>query len=142
MAEQTLPVISSAGAAGTPAAASGPRAFKLPARELAVTSATSKLAGALGFVGIAAVALLTLLVLARQRELILLREQVAHALALEAHQRPLLATVPGSIAAPEPAQTIYQARKRWRRGILATGAVAIVGICVALAVHFLPVIFG
>lgn len=44
--------------------------------------------------------------------------------------------------APEPAPTIYHARKGRRRGILAAGSVAIVGIIVALAAHFLPVTFG
>ena len=42
-------------------------------------------------------ALLALLVLARRRELSLLREQVAQAMALEARQRPLLAAASGAV---------------------------------------------
>jgi polyisoprenyl-teichoic acid--peptidoglycan teichoic acid transferase len=88
MAEQTLPVVSP-GASGARASAATPslRNFKLPPRELAATSPTAKLEAALGFLGLAAVALLALLLLSRRRELILLREQVAHALDLEARQR-------------------------------------------------------
>jgi hypothetical protein len=48
---------------------------------------TAKLEAALGFLGLAAVALLALLLLFRRRELILLREQIAQALVLEARQR-------------------------------------------------------
>jgi len=68
-------------------------------------------------------------VFARQRELNVLREQVAQALALEARQRPLFAAaaipnaVPAQAGAPpaspaqaeaRPAPTIYRARRRWR----------------------------
>jgi len=88
-------------------------------------------------------------VLSRRRELILLRDQVAQAMALEARQRPLLATAAGaatsataasaaaSIPAPEPARTIYRARKRWRRGVLAAAGVLIAALLAVLAVHFL-----
>jgi hypothetical protein len=88
MAEQTLPVVSPrpTGTQAT-AAISTPRGFKLPPRALAATSLTAKLAAALGFLGLGAVALLALLLLSRRRELILLREQVAQAIALEARQR-------------------------------------------------------
>jgi LCP family protein required for cell wall assembly len=93
MAEQTVPVISpGAGGAQVTPAIPTLRGFKVPPREIATTSLASRLAVALGFVSLAVVALLALLVLTRRRELILLREQVAQAMALEARQRPLLAT--------------------------------------------------
>jgi LCP family protein required for cell wall assembly len=93
MAEQTVPVdgVRSEAAQATGAIPSV-RSVKLPARTLAGTSIGAKLAAALGFLGLAVVALLALFVLVRRRELIRLREQVAHALALEAGQRTLLAT--------------------------------------------------
>jgi LCP family protein required for cell wall assembly len=137
MAEQTLPVISPG--ASSPAANLSVRAVSLPPRELAATSLASKLEAALGFVGLAAVALLALLVLSRRRELDLLREQVAQALLLEARQRPLLATVSTAASLPAPgppAPTIYRTPRRWRRGILAGGGVAIAGLLAILAVHF------
>ena len=93
-----------------------------------------------------AVALLTLLVLYRRRELTLLREQIAQAMALESRQRPLLATagahavVPAGEPAPgtgELAPTIYRARRTWRRGALAVAAgVPVVAIIALAAVHF------
>jgi polyisoprenyl-teichoic acid--peptidoglycan teichoic acid transferase len=93
MAEQTLPVISArSNSAHAPPAIASLRNFKLPPRDLATTSLASKLEAALGFVGLAVVALLALLVLARRRELIVLREQIAHAMMLEARQRPLHST--------------------------------------------------
>jgi LCP family protein required for cell wall assembly len=142
MAEQTLPVISrGAGNAHATATIASLRNFKLPPRVLAATSLAAKLAAALGFAGLIAVAVLGLLVLARRRELILLREQVAHAMILEARLRPLIADA--RIPAPAaPATTIYRAPKRFSRGILAAGAVALVGIVFVLAMHFLPVIFS
>jgi LCP family protein required for cell wall assembly len=157
IAAQTLPVISvrSNSAQSSPSIASL-RNFKLPPRALAGTSLTSKLEAALGFVGLGAVALLALLVLARRRELILLREQVAHALILEARQRPLLATATTSAGAPisapgstpvlappaptlasGPAPTIYRAKRRWRGGLLVAAAVVIALVLVALAVYLL-----
>jgi LCP family protein required for cell wall assembly len=88
MAEQTLPVVSLRPAdAQATAAVPILHGFKLPPRALAATSLTAKLAAALGFLGLGAVALLALLLLSRRRELILLREQVAQAIALEARQR-------------------------------------------------------
>jgi hypothetical protein len=65
---------------------------------------------------------------------ILLREQVAQALSIEARQRPLLATV-GSIPQPASASTVYHVRKRWHKGLLAAAAVPLVGVFVAFAVH-------
>jgi LCP family protein required for cell wall assembly len=143
IARYTRPVIGST--VPVRVASTSPHGLALPPPGIAATSLTAKLEAALGFVGLATVALLAMFVLSRRRELILLREQVAQALALEARQRPLLATTAGSSAAvpePEPAFTIYHAGKGWRRGVLVAGAVALVGILVALAVHFLPVILG
>jgi LCP family protein required for cell wall assembly len=150
MAEQTLPVISS-GRSSAAAVQTFPTLHDvgLPPREVAATSLGAKLAAALGFVGLGVVALLTLVVLLRRRELNLLREQVAHAMALEARQRPLLATgvgaaavvgtvgVAGAAAAvagatvAEPAPTIYRARRRWRTGVLAVGGATITALVVA-----------
>jgi LCP family protein required for cell wall assembly len=88
MAEQTLPVISARSNSAQPTSAiANLRNVKLPPRVLAATSLASKLEAVLGFAGLIAVALLSLLLLARQRELILLREQVAQAMILEARQR-------------------------------------------------------
>jgi polyisoprenyl-teichoic acid--peptidoglycan teichoic acid transferase len=100
MAEQTLPV-DSAHPASVPASAAIPaRSVKLPPREIDATSLTAKIEAALGFVGLALVALLGLFVLSRRRELVRLREQVAQALVLEARQRGLQAQHP---AQPHPA---------------------------------------
>jgi hypothetical protein len=75
----------------------------------------------------------------RQRELNLLRERVAHAMDLEARLRPRLAAVAGGIPRPERSPpTVYRTPKGPRRGVLAAGAVPIVGILLALAFHFLP----
>jgi polyisoprenyl-teichoic acid--peptidoglycan teichoic acid transferase len=139
MAEQTQPVISP-GADGGHGSSAIPslRDFRLPPREPAGSSLTSELEAALGILGLGAVVVLALLVLARQRELILLREQVAHALALEASQRPVLATaaIAAPAAAAPTAPTVYTARKRLRRGALAAATVPIAGILTILAVHF------
>ncbi|MGD0454883.1 MAG: LCP family protein [Solirubrobacteraceae bacterium] len=91
MAEQTLPVISTrtSSAAAAAAALAAPREVKLPPRDSATASLDEKLAAALGCVGLAVVALLALIVVSRQRELKRLREQVAHAMALEARRRLL-----------------------------------------------------
>ncbi len=92
IAEQTLPVDSAPpNSAQTTGTIPTPSNVKLPPRELDATSLAAKVEAALGFVGLAVVALLALLVLSRRRELALLREQVAHAMALEARQRALLA---------------------------------------------------
>jgi LCP family protein required for cell wall assembly len=97
MAEQTLPVISADSvSAAAPAAIPTARSVKLPPRAIGATSTASKLAAALGLIGLGAVILLAALVLIRRRELIRLREQVAQAMALEARQRPLLAADAGA----------------------------------------------
>lgn len=110
MAAQTVPVISPSHAP-VAAVAPGASSLKLPPRPTTATSSrTSKLEAALGLLGLLAVAGLTLFVLWRQRELMRLHEQVARAMALEAHQRTLLATnadagstADAGIPAPEPA---------------------------------------
>ncbi|MGA2321797.1 MAG: LytR C-terminal domain-containing protein [Solirubrobacteraceae bacterium] len=136
MAEQTRPVISPRpDSPRVTAALPTLQDLKLPPRALVATSLTSKLAAALGLVGLAAVALLALLVLSRRRELILLREQIAQAMTLEARQRPLLATG-ASIPVPEPAPAIHHAQKGRRRAILAATGVSIAGLLAVLAVHF------
>jgi LCP family protein required for cell wall assembly len=151
IAEQTLPVISvHTGASSVTSTIPTLHNFKLPPREFASTSLSAKLGAALGFVGLAVVALLALLVIFRRRELILLREQIAQAMAIEARQRPLLATGLGAAGAagmptaqPSPsapaAPTIYHARKRWRRGILIAVAVALVVLLALLATYLLHV---
>jgi polyisoprenyl-teichoic acid--peptidoglycan teichoic acid transferase len=137
LAEQTLPVISSSGAAG---ASPSLRGISLPPRPAPpATSLASKLAAAFGLVSVAALALLALLLFSRRRELSVLREQVAQALYLEARQRPLLAAASAAASSPqqERAPTIYLARRRVRKGILLAAAVPVVAIAVVLAVHFL-----
>jgi polyisoprenyl-teichoic acid--peptidoglycan teichoic acid transferase len=89
MAEQTLPVIG-AGTPGTdsaPAPSATSHEVKLPARALAATNLLAKLEAALGLIAFAVVALLGLVLIYRRRELIVLREQVAAALAHEAGLR-------------------------------------------------------
>jgi LCP family protein required for cell wall assembly len=148
MAEQTLPVIATGRTAAvttTPA----PHSVKLPPREFAATSLAAKLGAVLGFIGLGIVALLGLVVLLRRRELNQLREQVAHAIALEARQRPLLASgaaTAGVVANPvrpdaaapasgagagDPARTIYRVDPRWRTRTLAFGGVALAGLVLA-----------
>ncbi len=142
IAEQTAPVVSATGS--SVAANASPHGVNLPPRQIGTTTLTSKIAAGLSFVALAVMALLALLLLSRRRELILLREQVAHAMHLEARQRPLLASAAAGAASAEPgapfaeaAPTIYRARKRWRRGAFAVVAVPIVAVLGALAVHLL-----
>jgi LCP family protein required for cell wall assembly len=152
MAEHTLPVITTRrNAAAATTTIPTLHSVSLPPREVATTSLFDKLAAALGFVGLGVVALLGLVLLVRRRELGRLRQQVAHAIALEARQRPLLATgaqaaaLPGidvghgaraqaAGAAPgEPAPTIYRVGRRWRTGVLALGGVLVAGLVLAAA---------
>jgi LCP family protein required for cell wall assembly len=90
MAEQTLPVISPGASDDAPAPAPALHDVRLPPRVLAATSLSAELAAVLGILALAVVTLLGLLLLHRRRELILLREQVASALAHEAGQRAQL----------------------------------------------------
>ncbi len=88
IAEQTQPVVHGAGA---PVPSPSLRNVDLPARTTASASPAAKIGALLGFVAVGVVALLSLLVLARQRELNGLRDRVAFALAVEARQRPFAA---------------------------------------------------
>jgi LCP family protein required for cell wall assembly len=145
MAEQTVPVVGSGGGPGV--LSSSTRSFGLPPRQIGSTSASSKVAAVLSFLALAALAALTWLLLSRRRELIVLRDQVAHAMSLEARHRPLLAAAaaasispaeqPPGTASAEPVRSIYRARRRWRRGALLAGAVPVAVIAAALALHFL-----
>jgi polyisoprenyl-teichoic acid--peptidoglycan teichoic acid transferase len=150
MAEHTLPVIATR---RTAAVTTIPtlRSVSLPPREFATTSLAAKLGAVLGFIGLGVVALLSLVVLVRRRELNRLREQVAHAIALEARQRPLLASSAGAAGfvggpgrpdasapavgagAGDPGRTIYRVDSRWRTRVLAFGGLAIAGLVVAAA---------
>ncbi len=107
MAEQTVPVIN---VSPNGAQASGRHLgdLRLPAREVAPTSLAIKLGAGLGFLALAGVAGLALFALSRRRELGLLREQVAQAMALEARQRSslvgpaTLASAPTLASPPAP----------------------------------------
>ncbi|HLM84618.1 MAG TPA: LCP family protein [Solirubrobacteraceae bacterium] len=105
MAVQTVPVIHVGGEPVAPTSGALPREVKLTPRAAAAISVSSQIGALLGLLGTGVVALLGLFVLARQRELRLLREQVAQALALEARQRPLLAAAAAAVTelAPAPA---------------------------------------
>ncbi len=135
LAQQTVPVVGST--AGAAAAYANVRGLSLPPRDLATTDLTSKLEAALGFACLAILALLAWFVLVRRRELGVLREQVARALALEARQRPLLAAAGTAAISQAEGPTIYRARRRWRRGATVAGVVPIVAILAVLAVHYL-----
>jgi LCP family protein required for cell wall assembly len=87
IARYTRPVDNPTGAPPTHAPHPTPSAVVLPPHGRATTSTTSKIEAALGLLSLAIVMLLGVGVLVRQRELKRLREQVAQALALEAHQR-------------------------------------------------------
>ncbi len=134
MAERTVPVV---GSGGPPAEInSHPAGFGLPPRSSAATSLASKLGAGVGLLALGALAFLTVRLVSRRRELIMLREQVAQAISLEARQRPLLAAA-ASITATEPGPSIYRAKRRWRRGFLVTASVALAAIIAALAVALL-----
>ena len=148
MAEQTLPVIDTRRTAAVTTTPTS-RSVALPPREFATTSLAAKLGAVLGFIGLGVVALLGIVVLLRRRELNVLREQVAHAIALEARQRPLLASGAATVGAPaspgrsdasavaagagDSARTIYRVDTRWRIRVLSFGGVAIAGLVLAAA---------
>ncbi len=149
MAEHTLPVIPTRRTAPATTIATS-HSVNLPPREFATTSLSAKLAAALGFIGLGVVGLLGLVVIVRRRELKRLREQVAHAIALEASQRPLLASagtaaVLGGAGRRDPpaaavgagagdaAPTVYRVGRHWRAGVLALAGAAIAGLVVAAA---------
>jgi polyisoprenyl-teichoic acid--peptidoglycan teichoic acid transferase len=104
IAQQTQPVIHISAHGARAAAAFSPRGFRLPPPAAPAMSLAYKLGALLGFVALAILALLAQRLLSRQRELRTLREQVAHALALEARQRrlPRAAVIPPH-PAPAPA---------------------------------------
>ena len=144
-AAQTLPV--AGGFASLRKATARSHGFSLPPRKPAATSMASRIGSWLGFAGLAVVALLALLVLNRQRELLVVREQLTRAMALEARQGPLLAAAGIAQAQPAPAEsvgrapttpTIYRARRRWRGRALAGAGVALLGILVAVGIYVLP----
>jgi polyisoprenyl-teichoic acid--peptidoglycan teichoic acid transferase len=139
IAAQTQPVIGShPGAAPGLAAVTG---VKLPSGAKVTTSTFKELGALVGLLSLAVLALLGYYLLSRQRELRTLREQVAHAMVLEARQRPLLATAPagpvGAGDAVERGPTIYRAPRRWRRGVLGAGVLVLVAILVLAAVRLL-----
>jgi polyisoprenyl-teichoic acid--peptidoglycan teichoic acid transferase len=138
MAEQTLPVVGNTTAKGI----SSLHNIKLPPRGVSGTSIGAKLVAVLSFLALAMLGLLALRLLSRRKELAILRELVANAMALEASQRALLATASAAAASasrsPSAGPTIYRARKRWRRGALAAAAGLPVVLALAvLAVHLL-----
>jgi polyisoprenyl-teichoic acid--peptidoglycan teichoic acid transferase len=150
IAEQTQPVVSPRSgqvSAGDAARIPTAHSVKVPPANVAAPSLFAKLGAVLGFVGLAVVALLFLVVLSRRRGLILLREQVATALGLEARQRPVLSTAAaGAVPQPVPA-TLHRAPKRWRTGVLVAVAVVVLVVLVALGAYLLhaapfAVIFG
>jgi hypothetical protein len=107
----------------------------------------SRIGPLLGFAGLAVVALFALLVLKRQRELRLVREQLTEAMAIEARHGPLPAAAGIPHAQPAPAEsvgraptapTIYRAQRRWRRGAMAGAGVAVLGTLVAVGIYVLP----
>jgi hypothetical protein len=100
IAEQTRPVIATSTAVSTSGAVPSLHGLSIPPRTFASTSTTSKLGALLGFVGMAVVGALSLLVLARQRELNTLREQVGQALAVHARRRLLADAVAPAVPAP------------------------------------------
>ena len=145
MADSTQPVIHASGDGAAPTPISTLHRINVPLRPADATSSGSTMWALLGFLGLGAIAVLSLIVLARQRELRALREHVANAMALEARQRPLLATAgppqpaPAASAIPEvqPAPTIYRTRPRLRRGFIAAGAVVIAAAAIVLGVEHL-----
>ncbi len=89
IARDTRPVGSPEASLRAPSAS--PHGVTLPQPGTATASSTVKLEAALGFVCLAVVMALAVRLLIRQRELKLLRAQVARAMALEAHQRTAIA---------------------------------------------------
>jgi LCP family protein required for cell wall assembly len=107
IARETRPLNSAAGAQaarGIPPAPPSTRGLNVPLRTVASAGTLVKIGALLGFGALAVVALLALRVFTRQRELHTLREQVARALLLEQHQRPLLAAAGVTQAPAAPRQ--------------------------------------
>jgi polyisoprenyl-teichoic acid--peptidoglycan teichoic acid transferase len=155
MAMQTVPVIRTRTTPAISTQLTPSASVDLAPRSAAGTTTIAKLEALLGFVGLVIVALLSPLVLARQRELGRLREAVAHALVLETRQRPLLASVGIPSAEPAPAvsaavsegaagavpafaerpASVYRVRPG-RRALVLASALA-VGLAAAIAVGVL-----
>lgn len=150
IAAQTVPVVSSTGP-GIPPAPPVPHTFALPPRAPAAAGVGYEIGAALGLLGLLVVGGLAVLLLARQRELEVLRGQIAQAMVIEARQRPLLVaagvasgapempmaspatgaspTAPtGAAQSPTGGPTIYRARRRIRSGALGAAVVAIAGL--------------
>jgi LCP family protein required for cell wall assembly len=150
IARATQPVTSDAvdqASKGIPPAPPSTGHVNLPPPTAATTSLLLRIGSLVGFLGLAVVALLAMRVLTRQRDLKLLREQIAHAMFLEAGQRPLLAGSgillepgPPPATGPAPEPTIYRSRGRWRRVALAVVGVLIAAGAVALAVAVVVVL--
>jgi LCP family protein required for cell wall assembly len=151
MATETVPVIRTRSSPAVPAPGTPAANVRLTPRASASSTPTAKLEALLGFAGLLVVALLAPLVLVRQREVARLRDAVAHALALESRQRPLLAAAgvpapgvpaaepasvpatsmapasPGAAAAPAFAErppSVYRARPG-RRALVVAGTLAV-----------------
>ncbi len=138
MAEQTVPVIGSTSAASN-VNSSGARGFALPPRAANTASLFDRVGAALGFLGLIVLGALAVLVIARQRELNSLREQVAHAMALEARQRPALAAA-GLLGVERPAAASARTRtsaRAKRKLAAAAGAALLTAGAIALAVGLL-----
>ncbi|HTU77871.1 MAG TPA: LCP family protein [Solirubrobacteraceae bacterium] len=153
MAQQTIPVISTRATHAVRTAAVAPANIDLAPRASAPASTTAKIEALLGFVGLGIVGLLLLFALVRQRELRRLREAVAHALALDTHQRPLLVAaglsydapllapgtspaIAGAASAEQP-PTIYRAARDWRRVALAGVLAVALAAAIAVGVYLL-----
>ena len=136
IAEQTVPVVSAIQT--RPAGSLSLRDVRLPSRPAPSASATTTIGAVLGFGGLAALRLLTLRVLSRGRELGALREQVARAITLEAHQRSLLvpAGPPAPVTAPS-ARTVYRVRAGWRKRSVALGAAGTAAVLIGLGAYLL-----
>jgi polyisoprenyl-teichoic acid--peptidoglycan teichoic acid transferase len=92
IASETLPVIGHLAGRAAAGAHPGPPALKhlnLPARLASAIGAVSKVGDLLGFLVLGIVLALSIFLLVRQRELRRLRDQVAAALALQAHEQRL-----------------------------------------------------
>jgi LCP family protein required for cell wall assembly len=136
MAAQTVAVVS--GGSATASLPPGVHAPAPPPHAAAGNGLASQLGDLLGLVSLAVLVPLALWVLARQRELRSLREQVAHAMTLEARLRPLLASAADvtSVAA-QAGPSVYRAPRRLHRGVLAAGVVVLLAALALVGVRLL-----
>jgi polyisoprenyl-teichoic acid--peptidoglycan teichoic acid transferase len=139
MAEHTVPVIHTRLTQPVALPTTPSTAVDLTPRTATATSLSAKIEALLGFLGLGVVALLALIVLARWRELILLREQIADAMTLEARRHPLLATGGVGLAAGTPATEPPAKLYRVRKGTLAAESLSAAQAQV-LGAHPRPVI--